>query len=391
MKILITTDLFTTATNGVVTSIKNLREALQARGHEIRILTVSDNKESRKEDGVYYIKSMSVEFIYPEARVPLSYKNAYIDELIDWNPDVIHSQCELCSYQFALTIAEATGAPIVHTYHTMYEDYIGYVLPGKRFGKWLVKKLVKSRLKSADAIVVPTQKVENSLLDYGVDKKLFIVPSGISLDQHRGRVSEDEKRELRAKWGVAEKDLLLLYLGRMGTEKNIAELVRFFAKGLEKNPNMTFMIVGGGPERENLEKLTAELGVENKVVFTGMVPPTETHRYYQLGDVFVSASTSETQGLTYVEAMANGLPLLCRNDECLNDLIINGINGYTYVTEEEFLDALDSIAHNKEWRVQAGNRSADMANVYDKSEFALKLEKIYEEVCNSAFENKTEE
>ena len=120
MKILITTDLFTTSTNGVVTSVRNLWDELREKGHDVRILTLSGDRESYKEGPVYYIKSVSIGFVYPDVRMPISYRNALIDELIEWKPDVIHSHCEFFSFQFAKRIARMTGAPLVHTYHTLY-------------------------------------------------------------------------------------------------------------------------------------------------------------------------------------------------------------------------------------------------------------------------------
>lgn len=92
MKILITTDLLITSTNGVVTSVRNLWEGLKKRGHDVRILTLSDRADSYKDDSVYYIKSVPIGFIYPDMRMPISYRNLFIDELVEWKPDIIHSQ-----------------------------------------------------------------------------------------------------------------------------------------------------------------------------------------------------------------------------------------------------------------------------------------------------------
>ena len=83
-------------------------------------------------------------------RMPLSFRHRLIKELIEWKPDVIHSQCEFFSYQFALRISKKTGAPIVHTYHTLYEQYVKYVIPSKRLGKTLVRVLSKKRLKKSE-------------------------------------------------------------------------------------------------------------------------------------------------------------------------------------------------------------------------------------------------
>lgn len=380
MKILITTDLFTTPTNGVVTSVKNLWEELKNKGHDVRILTLSEGIDSYKEEDVYYIKSIPLEFIYPDVRMPISYHNSLIKELIDWKPDVVHSQCEFFSFHYAQRIAKLTGAPLVHTYHTLYEQYVAYVIPGKHLGKRMVQQMSRMRLKGVNVIIAPTVKVEDTLREYGLENSIQVVPSGISLEQHNRRLSDDEREEKRRGLGIPDDHQVLLNLGRLGTEKNLGELLEYFATALKQNPQLTFLIVGDGPDREHLEHLAKDLGVENHVVFTGMVEPWQVQEYYQLADIFVSASTSETQGLTYIEAAANGLPLLCRKDDCLSGVIKEGINGYEYTSQDEFLDELRVILENPEWRINAGKQSKKIAKSFDKSQFVEMMEAIYESV-----------
>ena len=380
MKILITTDLFTTSTNGVVTSVRNLWDELKKKGHDVRILTLSDGLDSYKEGSVYYIKSIPIGFIYPDVRMPVSYHNFLIKELINWKPDIIHSQCEFFTFQYAKRIAKLTGAPLVHTYHTLYEQYVTYVIPSKRFGKRMVRRLSRMRLKRVDTIIAPTGKVENALRGYGLKNEINVVPSGISLEQHNYRLNPEERRQKRQMLGISENQNVLLNLGRLGTEKNLEELLEYFSAMLLKNPNLTFLIVGDGPDKENLEKLSVDLGIDKQVIFTGMVAPSEVQEYYQLADVFVSASTSETQGLTYIEAAANGLPLLCRQDDCLHNVIKDGVNGYEYTSIDEFISKLNIILENSEWRISAGKNSEKIAKSFGKSQFVDTMENIYESV-----------
>ena len=117
----------------------------------------------------------------------------------------------------------------------------------------------------------------------------------------------------------------MVYVGRLAEEKNISELLRHTA-ALERK-NITLLLVGDGPYRTSLEHQVEALGLEQQVVFAGMIPPEQVMHYYRLGDVFVSASSSETQGLTYIEALAAGVPALCRQDPCLAGVIIDGVNG----------------------------------------------------------------
>ena len=381
MKILITTDLYTTNTNGVVTSVKNLMEELSKRGHEIRVLTVSEKPKSHRDGNIYCIKSLPLGAVYPDVRMPISYHHhRFIRELIDWKPDLIHSQCEFFSYQFATYISRKTGAPIVHTYHTLYEQYVTYIFPSQRIGAFLVGKLSKYRLRKADAVVAPTQKVETVLKNYGLRNPIHVVPSGIAMEQHKQRISEEERKRRRSELGIPEDALVLLNLGRLGTETNLTEVVELYAAARSQNSKLTLLIVGDGPARKELEETAERLGVKEYVIFTGMVAPEEVHTYYQLGDIFVSASTSETQGLTYIEAAANGLPLLCRKDPCLNGVLVDKRNGWEYEAEEEFCDIIEAILSNPERCQAAGSQSEQIAASYDKSSFADKIEDIYEAV-----------
>lgn len=377
MKILITTDLYTTSTNGVVTSIKNLSEELKNKGHDVRILTLSNGMDSYRKGSVYYIKSISMEFIYPDVRMPISYYNFLVRELVDWEPDVIHSQCEFFSFQFAKYIAKHTDAPIVHTYHTLYEEYVTYLIPSKYIGKHMVGKLSCIRLKGVNRIIAPTDKVKDALQGYGLKNEIQIVPSGISLEQHNYRLSKEEQRKKRQALGIPDDHYVLLNLGRLGAEKNLGELLEFFFASLSENSRLTFLIVGDGPEKMNLEKLSVSLGIENHVIFVGMVEPSQVQEYYQLADVFVSSSISETQGLTYIEAAANGLPLLCRQDTCLCDVIKEGVNGYEYTSKDEFIRKLNIMIENSEWRISAGKHSEKIAEAFNKGHFADKMETIY--------------
>ena len=381
LKILITTDLYTTNTNGVVTSVQNLFNELTAKGHDVRILTISDNLHSHKDGAVYYIRSVPLGAVYPDLRMPTSYRHRLIQEIIDWKPDVVHSQCEFFSYQFAARISRITGAPLVHTYHTLYEQYLtSYFIPSKRVGDFLAKFLSRKRLKHVDTLVAPTHKVEDTLHHYGMEAPISVVPSGISLEQHHQRLTQEERMEKRRALGISDDDQVLLNLGRLGGEKNLGELLEYFAEARQENENLKFLIVGDGPAKEDLEKQAKKLGIAEYVIFTGMVDPSEVQNYYQLGDVFVSASTSETQGLTYIEAAANGLPLLCRQDDCLADVLQEGENGYEYTSAEEFLNAIDAVMHDPEGRSAASKRSEEIAAGFDKKAFGEAIENIYESV-----------
>ncbi len=130
-----------------------------------------------------YISSLGIGKIYPGARITLSTNDKYLDELIAWQPDVIHTQCEFSTFRLAKYIAKHCGAPIIHTYHTVYEDYtIIFLLIANGEKRWL-PSLPKKVLKHATYVIAPTDKVQSLLKGYGVTQEISVIPTGIYLHQ----------------------------------------------------------------------------------------------------------------------------------------------------------------------------------------------------------------
>ncbi len=380
MKILITTDVFKPAVNGVVTSVLILYEQLRKQGHDVRILTLSNNRRSRKEKDVYYIGALPA-FLYPNARMTVRIGHRYIEELINWQPDIIHTQTEFSTYFFARRIAKKLNIPIVHTYHTMYEDYAHYFIKSRKLGRICVAAYSRLLLSKTQAVVTPTQKVQNVLIDYGIKKEMFRIPTGIQLSRFSKPLSDEQRLQLKKLLGIGERDCILLSVGRLGKEKNIQELIGFMARLKERNNAAKLLIVGDGPYRKELESKVYELGLEGNVFFTGMVPQDSVPDYYHLGDIFVNASVSETQGLTYIEAMASGLPLLCRRDECLTNVIEQGKNGFMYENEDEFIEYVLKIINDPSFDRQLRENAADKSMEFAAENFSAAIERAYRRVC----------
>lgn len=388
MKILITTDWYKPIVNGVVTSVLNLKKELEERGHEVRVLTLSRDYHSYEEDGVYYIKSVNLEKIYPNVRAVLPHREAYIQELIQWNPDVVHSQCEFMTFSYAVKISRKCNCPLLHTYHTIYEDYLHY-LPGTFFqytkGAALEKKMVakfsKAVLKKTQQVIAPTKKVEELLKNYEVSEPISVIPTGIDLKRFQEVLSKEERNRRREALGISKDSKVLVSIGRLAKEKNLEEILIYFQKLIKEE--LTFklklLIIGDGPDRERLEGIAKTLQLQEKVIFTGMVTPEEVAQYYQLGDVFVCASNSETQGITYIEALASGIPALCRKDACLDSVITDGYNGFQYETYEFFKMHLQYILEREERRVEMGVCARQTAKLYSTWNFCTMAERLYKE------------
>ena len=389
MKILLTTDWYKPVVNGVVTSVINLKKELESRGHEVRVLTLSRSYESYAENGVYYIKSLNLEKIYPNARAVLPHMEPFVRELIWWNPDVVHSQCEFMTFSYALKISKKCQCPLIHTYHTVYEDYIHY-LPGGlsnyKTGAKLERKAVacfsKMILSRTSQVIVPTKKVENILKKYGVGEPVSVMPTGVDLSRFKEPITREEKNAGKKRLGIPLENKVLVSVGRLAKEKNLEELLEYFAKLVREGngKNLTFLIAGDGPDRERLEKLAEELGIKDQVVFTGMISPDKVAGYYKLGDVFVCASNSETQGITYIEALACGLPALCRRDDCLSQVVTDGYNGFQYENYAYFKIHLDYILEQEERRLEMGRRGQEISSLYSTWNFCTAAEGIYRKV-----------
>ena len=376
MKILITSDWNPAAVNGVVTSVKNLRRELELRGHEVRILTLALSPLSQEGDGVTYLGSIPVGRIYPGARVRRAFVGKYIQELIRWKPDVVHSQCEFSTFFLAQRIAEELDIPLIHTYHTVYEDYTHYFSPSVRLGKKAVATLSRWVANHTDAMIAPTDKVRRLLLGYGVCSPIHVIPSGIDLRRFAGKTEPETLGRMRAELGIPAGNKILVNVGRQAEEKNLEELLRFRANMGRRD--VTLLLVGGGPWKTHLEGVAACLGLKAPdVVFAGMVPPETVVDWYRMGDLFVSASTSETQGLTYVEALAAGVPALCRADECLDPVIRQGENGWQYTDEEAFRSYLEEFFSDPGRRQAMAQSALETAEEYSAALFAKRVEEIY--------------
>lgn len=368
MKILLTTDTWTPTVNGVVTSTVNLRAELTARGHDVRVLTLAGGCHTQQADGVTFLGSLDAGLIYPGARLRAPALDNALQELIAWQPDVVHSQCEFSTFAPARRIARACGAPLIHTYHTVYEDYTHYFSPSRRMGRRLAALFTRAVCASADAVIAPTPKIQRLLRSYGVQCPVRVIPTG--LDLRRFTAAPDPA--LRTSLGLPDRGPVLLYLGCLAKEKNIAELIA----AMPDIPGAALLIVGDGPERPALEAQAEALGLAGRVIFAGMVPPAQVPRYYALADAFVSASTSEAQGLTYIEALAAGLPLLCRADPCVEALIRPGEGGWVYHSAREFTAlarALPTGAAAQSLR-QAARRAAAP---YTREVFGQSVEGLY--------------
>lgn len=385
LKVLITTDWYEPVVNGVVTSVLTLKKQLEMLGCDVRVLTLAESLRSSSRDGVYRLASLNASMFYDHARISVLPNRKIRREIEQWHPDVIHSQCEFSTFLWARTIAKALNIPIVHTYHTIYEDYTHYYAPTKTMGKKMITAFSKKFCEQVSAVITPTLKVEKLLRGYGVTQPIAVIPTGLDLSRfHAAETNEDleRSREIRRELGIAEGTKVLLSVCRLAKEKSVDDVLRHLAKA--RPAETVFVLVGDGPSRNELEDLADRLGIRDMVRFAGFRAPEEVADYYRMADLFVSASLSETQGLTFIEAMACGVPLLCRKDDSLDGVILEGKTGYTYDSSAEFAARLGDILEDDALRARmAACAARRAATVFSAEAFGRSAKEVYEKVLAS--------
>ncbi|HEL0006094.1 glycosyltransferase family 4 protein [Streptococcus equi subsp. zooepidemicus] len=341
MRVGLFTDTYFPQVSGVATSIRTLKEELEKEGHEVYIFTTTDKHVKRFEDPTI-IRLPSVPFVsFTDRRVVYrglisSYKIAK-----EYHLDIIHTQTEFSLGLLGKMVGKALRIPVVHTYHTQYEDYVSYIANGKIIRPSMVKPLLRGYLKDLDGVICPSRIVLNLLEGYEVTIPKRVIPTGIALENY---VREDIKKEdvaaLRKELAISDDETMLLSLSRVSYEKNIQAIIHQLPAVLSENSRIKLVIVGDGPYLQALKELAVSLGVEDHVVFTGMIAHDQVGLYYKACDFFISASTSETQGLTYIESLASGKPIIAHGNPYLDDLITDKMFGTLYYAESELSDAI---------------------------------------------------
>lgn len=398
MKIGIFTDQYYPMISGVVTSIKMLYEGLEALGHEVYIFTfyVADKeltlcqKEEINSKNVIYIKGFKYPFkAIRDYRFTFSYRKA-LKKISFYNLDIIHIQTEYSIAKIAMRAAKKFNIPVIHTLHTSYKDYIQYLFPhlDKRFHKqllYLEKKLFTGPVSKSSTIeIVPTKKVIQDFELYGVkDSDVEIIPTGIEIERFsESNVNLNKQKEIKEKYNIKDDDFIFAYIGRTSKEKNIELLIKAFSLAFKDTNNVKFLLVGGGPELPGLIKCAKENNISDKIIFTDLVPWEEVPQYYHLFNVFLNASQSETQGLTYIEALSSGTPVLVRKDEAVDGLIFEGYNGFIFETLDDCVSKMIYIYENKDILNDMKENAINSSKKYSKEIFAESVLNIYLKAIN---------
>ena len=193
--------------------------------------------------------------------------------------------------------------------------------------------------------------------------------------------------KLRRSLGYKKSDFVILFVGRLAQEKNIEFLLKMMQIVKRNNKNIKLLFVGDGPDKEKYEADAKVWDVEEITLFAGRVPLTEMPLYYHCCDLFVTASITETQGLTVIEALAASKPVVCIEDEAFHTMVTEGVNGRFFATERGCAEIIEELAHDKNQYLSLSKAARNSIKKYSLSSFATSVLEVYQ-VAIKNFNNK---
>ncbi len=383
MRIAIFSDTYAPDINGVATSTRILKDELVKHGHEVMVVTSEppegSNYKDNAEDNILRVHGLELQSLYGYRACNI-YSFRAMKKLKKMNPDVIHIQTEFGIGIFGRIVGEVLKVPVVYTYHTMWADYSHYINPLKStVADNVIKKVIiglsKLYANKSTELIVPSEKTKEALEYYGLNKDVHIIPTGLELDKFDPK-NRNEKaiKKIKDEYGIKDQ-FVITFLGRIAKEKSIDILINAVKEIVKKNDNIIFLIVGGGPQLDELKSLVTDYNLNKYIVFTGPKSNAEVPSYYHISDVFVSASVTETQGLTYIEAMASGIPAVARYDKNLENVIIDGVNGYFFTSTEGLIDIILKLMNQDHSKMKEQAEQSMMK--YNSEKFYEKVISVY--------------
>ena len=387
MNIGLFSDSYLPTKSGVVTVVIQLREQLTKMGHTVVLVCPETTEEFKTDDPLTYRAKSKPLGLKTDQFVSLPSRKRLIAFIKEKNLDIIHCHTEYGIGRTAAYIAKKLHIPAVCTIHTMWVEFYKYYLKtAPLITPSFVDHVMERFYNHFDTLIAVSSKGKN----YYKNRKLIpnvpivVIPNAIDTDKFKSSCSTDEeKRALREKHGIKEDDVLFLFLGRIAEEKRVFELAEQCKKLVELNPKAKVIFVGDGPAYQDLLKATEKQRQERTIMFTGFIEWTETHKYYEIADAFITASLSEMHSMTILEAELCALPIVSRNDESFWDCVFPGKNGYLADTDEKFLENMLEIAESKEKRKTFGKASLEITKNFTIESYVKKTILLYEEIIKA--------
>ena len=387
LKIGFFTDTYLPQVNGVVTSIELFRQELERQGHEVYIFCP---RVAGEKDGERVIRFKSFRFLFqPEYHVSVPFSRHILRDFWSKDLDIVHAHTPFSIGLMGYYYSYIKRVPFVHTYHTLYPEYIkSYILKGRFITPGMVAKLSAVFSNRCDLTIAPSVKIKKLLEGYGVTKPIKILATGVKIKDFRVKARPNN---FRKQFKLKPSDKILTFVGRLGKEKNIDFLIsalpliqkQISARGgsASGGKNAKLVIIGDGPHRANLQKQASRLKVRNSVIFTGYYKKPDVIKAYQASDLFVFASLTDTQGIVIIEAAAAGLPIIAVKDHAFSNILRTGQNGFaTGENLQEFTDKVCQVLKNKKLYDKMARKSSQIAKEFSIENQTRKLVRIYRDL-----------
>jgi len=378
MKIGFFTNTYFPICYGSVVSIESFRKNLEKLGHDVYVFAPGHNGYKDECDKIFRYPAFLFRYKidYPISIPMSSFINKKIEEL---DLDIIHVHQPFSLGKEGLKFARKLNIPVVFTYHAKYEDYVHYVpLFPENLLSELVKKEAVNFANKCDLTITPSHGIKKIIQTRGVRKGLIkVLPTGIDWQsfQKNGRAN------LRKKYGIKSDEILCINIGRINEEKNLNLLFNSVKEIISQNPKVKMMFVGEGFLREELIKKSKKAGLKNNFIFPGFIKYEEVKKYWQAADIYLQTSISETQGMTILETMAAGLPVVAVKGTGTEDFIKSGENGIlTKNNQRDFVEKVKFVIKNPKEAKKISLQAKKDSKEYEESKQTKKLEKIYEKL-----------
>ncbi|HHV35161.1 MAG TPA: glycosyltransferase family 4 protein [Syntrophomonadaceae bacterium] len=383
MRIGIFSDSYRPYVSGVVLSIETFSRELARLGHEIFIFAPDyPQVKDEKERNIFRFPSFHTP-INPEFYIALPILWAARKYASGIGLDLIHVHSPFMLGQVGTNMARYLNIPAVFTYHTLYDQYLHYApLAGQITKKGMIK-YASNFCNRCDLVITPTSVIKDMVQGQGVIKPVIAIPTGV----YPERFQAGDPEFLHERFGISHNKKVLLFVGRIGKEKNLSFLLRAFALIAEQERDTVLVLVGSGPEEDTLRYSAMDLGIGERVVFTGKLPPETVAGAYRSADIFVFPSVTETQGIVLVEAMAAGLPVIAKAAYGSLAMVDDGVTGYLCQGEEdEFAEKTLAILSDPELMLRMSESALKKAEALSADKMAMRLEDAYQALINGSHE-----
>lgn len=380
MNIAIFTDCYFPVKNGVVTSIAQLKSGLEARGHRVIIFTVAAKGYQDSDSSIIRFRSFPIG-LGTELSFGLVNQVRVNRILASENIQLLHSHTEFNLCISAIRAARRLNLPRVQTTHTLWEEYRHYVMNGYLINAALVRFFARLLFGTCRGLVAPSIKAAKYYGKLLPGIPLRVIPNG--MDQQKFNQHEfnaDELLKLRHRLGLDSTHAVILFVGRIGREKRVLELFQVLVPVLRARPSSRLLMVGDGPEFQELTSRCRALELEKQVICTGYVEWNAIRGIYHIADLFVTASLSEVHPMTLLEAMMCGLPVVARRDDSFLDTVNPGVNGYLVDSDAQLAEKVADLIDYEDLRKHFGQSSLRIAKEFSGERHAERMEGFYRDI-----------